>query len=100
MQLECDIASESVEMLIVDYHLDNGETGLEVARHVHQNRSRPIPTIVLSANRSEELKHEVRDCGYLLLNKPVSPVRLKATIVSQLQSEQNQPSTKVSPSLY
>ncbi|BCL70110.1 hypothetical protein TUMSATVNIG1_20690 [Vibrio nigripulchritudo] len=100
LQLECDIASESVEMLIVDYHLDNGETGLEMARHVHQNRSRPIPTIVLSANRSEELKHEVRDCGYLLLNKPVSPVRLKATIVSQLQSEQNQPSTKVSPSLY
>lgn len=91
LQVQCDVSSDSVELLIVDYHLDEGKTGLEVAEHVHLNRPHSVPTILLSANRSETLKQQVRESGYLLVNKPVSPVRLKTTIISQLHSN-SQPS--------
>ena len=87
LQIQCDISRTSVELLIIDYHLDNDEKGTDIAEIINASRSLPIPTLMLTANRSDLLKREVRDLGYQILHKPVVPVRLKMTIIQMLENE-------------
>ncbi|MCL2912755.1 ATP-binding protein [Shewanella corallii] len=86
LQIQRDINRSPVELLIVDYHLDNGEKGTDLARTINGGRTQHIPTLLLTANRSDTLKREVRDLGYQILHKPVVPVRLKMTLIQMLDS--------------
>ncbi|MGI2259042.1 NahK/ErcS family hybrid sensor histidine kinase/response regulator [Shewanella sp. GXUN23E] len=87
LQIQRDINSSPVELLIVDYHLDDGATGTELARIINEARPQKVPTLLLTANRSDTLKREVRDLGYSILHKPVVPVRLKMTMVQLLETD-------------
>ena len=57
-----------------------------MARTINGGRTQHIPTLLLTANRSDTLKREVRDLGYQILHKPVVPVRLKMTLIQMLDS--------------
>ncbi|MDD1793827.1 PAS domain-containing protein [Enterovibrio sp. ZSDZ42] len=87
LQISCDTVQCPVELLIADYHLDNELTGLALAKSINAQRLQPVPTVIVTANRSEELQHHARDCGYLVLHKPISPMRLKMTMVHLLSGE-------------
>ncbi|USH02206.1 PAS-domain containing protein [Grimontia kaedaensis] len=91
LQISCDTVQSPVELLIADYHLDNGMTGLSLAKSINQQRMQKVPTVIVTANRSEELQHQARDCGYLVMHKPVSPMRLKMTMVHLLTGDQADP---------
>jgi DNA-binding response OmpR family regulator len=64
----------------VDYHLDDGVNGLDVAKTISVGRANPLPTLMITANYSDELKNQVKDDGILLLHKPVKPMKLKTSI--------------------
>ncbi|WP_394212185.1 NahK/ErcS family hybrid sensor histidine kinase/response regulator [Enterovibrio calviensis] len=87
LQISCDTVQSPVELLIADYHLDNQLTGLALAKSINAQRLQPVPTVIVTANRSEELQHHARDCGYLVLHKPISPMRLKMTMVHLLNGD-------------
>ncbi|EAR62118.1 NahK/ErcS family hybrid sensor histidine kinase/response regulator [Neptuniibacter caesariensis] len=70
-----------VNVLIADYHLDNDETGIDAAREVIKHLNRPLPVLMITANYSKELNQEIRDLGFMLLNKPVKPLKLKTTLI-------------------
>lgn len=70
----------SVDMLMVDFHLDE-ETGIEFAERSTQSTS--IPVLVITANYSRELVQQVNLAGYRLLNKPIKPLQLRQ-ILQQL----------------
>ncbi|WP_434356636.1 PAS-domain containing protein [Parasalinivibrio latis] len=89
LQVMHDIHQDPVEMLVMDYHLNDGITGTAVANAINAGRTQVLPTLILTANRSEELKKEARESGYLLLNKPVVPMRLKTTLIHLLRSERD-----------
>ncbi|MEH6625955.1 MAG: NahK/ErcS family hybrid sensor histidine kinase/response regulator [Motiliproteus sp.] len=73
-----------IDMLIADYHLDNGKTGLEAAQRIRQELRLDAPVLMITANYSNELKQEVRALGYNMMNKPVRPAKLKALVQHML----------------
>ncbi|MBV7315366.1 PAS domain-containing hybrid sensor histidine kinase/response regulator [Shewanella sp. NIFS-20-20] len=90
LQILRDITAP-VELLIVDYHLDDEQTGTELAKTLNEQRHQAVPTLVLSANRSDELKQQARAEGYAILHKPVVPMRLKMMLIQLLQQQGYQP---------
>jgi CheY-like chemotaxis protein len=71
------------EILLVDYHLDN-ETGLQLIEDVFKKYQFQCPVIVITANRTEELKAEIEQGNFYLLNKPIRPAVLRS-IINKLQ---------------
>ncbi len=69
-----------VDLMIVDYHLDNGVTGLDAIGQLQQQQRLEAPVLMITADYSKELKQRVRSLGYGLLNKPVRPAKLKAVM--------------------
>lgn len=70
------------DILLVDYHLDNGDTGISAAQDLLSKSSRQIPCIVISANNSDECREEARKAGFRFLAKPVNTLRLRAFILA------------------
>lgn len=70
----------AADLLIVDYHLDNEVNGVDVVVNINQQRYTPIPTLMITANYSNELKQQMRSLGHTLMHKPVKPMRLKTAI--------------------
>ena len=73
-------AGERPSVLLVDYHLDNGVTGIEVIEAVRAMTGTPVPAVVLTADHSREVADEVRAAGHALLHKPVKPAALRALV--------------------
>ena len=69
-----------VDLLIVDYHLDHDVNGVDVVVNIHQQRPTPIPTLMITANYSNELKQQMRALGHTLMHKPVKPMHLKTAM--------------------
>ena len=76
-----------VDLLIVDYHLDHDVNGVDVVVNIHQQRSTPIPTLMITANYSNELKQQMRALGHTLMHKPVKPMHLKTAMNHLLKCE-------------
>ncbi|MFC6673874.1 response regulator [Marinobacterium aestuariivivens] len=74
------MAQGDVDLLIVDYHLDNDENGVDLVADIRAQRKDDLPVLMLTANYSLELKQQIRDLGYLLMHKPVKPMKLKTTL--------------------
>jgi PAS domain S-box-containing protein len=69
-----------IDLILADYHLDNGVTGLDVVRQMRTDLGLDAPVLMITANYTNVLKQEVRELGYRLMNKPVRPAKLKAMI--------------------
>ncbi len=67
-------------ILLVDYHLDDGETGLDVIAALRDEAATQIPAVILTADHSEEVTRMVLQAGHAILRKPVKPAALRALI--------------------
>jgi DNA-binding response OmpR family regulator len=65
-------------ILIVDYHLDDDVTGVEVIRRLRERADNYIPAIVVTADHTDSVRQEVRESGDALLHKPIKPAALRA----------------------
>ncbi|WP_232787621.1 response regulator [Spongiibacter nanhainus] len=68
------------DVVLVDYHLDNGETGLDVLQALTYHWGKPLPAVVISADNGDELRQRVQNLGYRFLPKPVKPAALRGLI--------------------
>ena len=69
------------DIIIADYRLRAGRTGLEAIRHIRAHYgNRPIPSIVITGDTAPERLREAEASGYRLLHKPVSPNQLQAVM--------------------
>lgn len=82
---QVSITDDHADILIVDYHLDDGVNGLSLAKEINQSRNDALPVMMITANYSKELKNEVKDSDILLLNKPVKPMKLKTSMLYLLK---------------
>lgn len=73
------------DILVVDYHLDASESGKEVIRRLTQRHHLSSSILMITANRTSDLQQELRQLGYMLLNKPVKPLKLKVTLAHLLR---------------
>jgi signal transduction histidine kinase len=75
---------EQPQVLIVDYLLQNGDTGVNLLGRAKSCLGIQIPSIVLSGVSSRLLEREVEQCGYELLYKPTQPLRLRKVLAECL----------------
>ncbi len=72
-------AADKFFQWLFDYHLDDGDTGVQVAQRLVQ-RFGARPCLILSADQTEAVRHAVQEAGLLLLGKPVRPLALKSVL--------------------
>lgn len=85
LEARVEVASAGVDLILADYHLDNEENGVDLVADINRRRARPVPVLMITANYSNELKQRIRDQGYLLMNKPVKPLKLRSMLSYMLQ---------------
>ncbi len=75
-------------VLLVDYHLDEGATGLDVVAAVCDVLGLEVPAVVLTADHGDEVAGKVGEAGCPILHKPVKPAALRA-LVNRLLSRRD-----------
>ncbi|EAZ99994.1 sensory box histidine kinase/response regulator [Marinobacter sp. ELB17] len=80
LERQLDPVTSPVDLILADYHLDNDETGVDVVASVNSRRHYPVPVVMITANYTNELRQQIRDLGYVLMNKPVKPLKLRSTL--------------------
>jgi signal transduction histidine kinase len=73
----------SPDVIITDYHLNDGKTGIEIIEQLRSAFHNPIPAFLMSGDTSPELLREAHAHGYHLQHKPVGPMMLR-TMLNQL----------------
>lgn len=68
------------DLLIADYHLDNGHNGVDAVASINARRGTALPALMITANYSNELRQQMRELGHTLMHKPVRPMKLKAAM--------------------
>ncbi|MBK9080384.1 MAG: hybrid sensor histidine kinase/response regulator [Hyphomicrobium sp.] len=67
-------------LILADYQLDNGVTGLDAIARIRQLMNPSLPAIVITADRREETATNAARAGCELLYKPVKPAELRSLI--------------------
>jgi CheY-like chemotaxis protein len=65
-------------LILADYQLDNGVTGLEAVARVRSTLAEDIPAIIITADRRWSTSLGTTRAGCELLHKPVRPAELRA----------------------
>jgi signal transduction histidine kinase/integral membrane sensor domain MASE1/CheY-like chemotaxis protein len=80
------------DLIISDYHLADEKTGIEAIERIETAFGASIPAILISGDTAPERLRDARDKGYILLHKPVDPMRLRA-VMHQLFRDHDDRST-------
>ncbi|MDF0749487.1 PAS domain-containing protein [Marinobacter sp. 71-i] len=80
LERQLDPAKSPVDLILADYHLDNDENGVDVVANINDRRQCPAPVVMITANYTNELKQHIRELGYVLMNKPVKPLKLRSAL--------------------
>ena len=78
---------QAPDLIISDYHLADGTTGIEAIERLRDIFKAAIPALLISGDTAPEQVREARAKGYLLLHKPVSPIALRATLNALSKSD-------------
>jgi signal transduction histidine kinase/CheY-like chemotaxis protein len=68
------------DLIISDHHFTHGENGIAVIERLRHTFNVPIPALLVTGDISVERKQEAAAGGYELLQKPVPPMVLRATM--------------------
>jgi len=64
--------------LLLDYHLDGADNGIELAVELRQRWGCEIPVLVITADHTQQAREAAAAHGFTLLPKPVKPAALRA----------------------
>jgi signal transduction histidine kinase/CheY-like chemotaxis protein len=73
------------DLIISDYQLKNGSTGIEAIEGLRHALGAGIPAFLVSGDTAPERLRDASASGYQLLHKPVSPMTLRALVSRLLQ---------------
>jgi DNA-binding NtrC family response regulator len=65
-------------IILADYHLDEGASGLDAIRQIRDMKQREIPAILITADRTSETADAAKASNCEVLHKPVKPAELRA----------------------
>ena len=66
------------DLIIADYHLDDDTRGTDAIETLRARYGHNLPAMVVSGDRSSDLKSALKAAGFVFLAKPASPARLRA----------------------
>jgi signal transduction histidine kinase/ActR/RegA family two-component response regulator len=75
-------------LLICDYRLRVGETGIEVIEALRSEYNEAIPAMLITGDTAPDRLVEARASGLLLLHKPVPNGKLRAAVANLMQGPQ------------
>lgn len=70
-------------VVLADYHLD-GENGIDVIGRIRQRFGVSIPAVLITADRSNDVRSRAAEIGVSVLNKPIKPAALRL-LLRQIQ---------------
>ncbi len=88
MQVLLERDPRAPDLVIADYHLDGGADGIACIEAVRRRFGADLPGILITADRSEELKALAHARGLPVLNKPIKPAALRALMQRALATRQ------------
>jgi Na+/proline symporter/signal transduction histidine kinase len=68
------------DLVLVDYHLDHGESGIEAAASFRAFWGAELPCAVITADPTRTARDAAAALGYAFLQKPVKPAALRALV--------------------
>jgi signal transduction histidine kinase len=68
------------DVIIADYHLDDGNDGLSLIAALRQDYGVALPAILITADRTPEIRAEAVAADVQVLNKPLKPAALRALL--------------------
>ena len=71
--------TEAPDIVLVDYHLEKA-TGIDVVEVLRDAHGEQLAAVLITADRSDEVKKQAEAANILILNKPVKPAALRAII--------------------
>jgi CheY-like chemotaxis protein len=81
----------SPDLIISDYRLSEGRTGIDVIAQLSAALAGPIPAVIISGNTLPEHLRELRASGHHLLYKPVAPTTLRSLVEKLLHKKDAAP---------
>ena len=76
----------SPDILLVDYHL-GGETGFEAISSLRRRFGSHLPALLVTADRSSEVKGSAAKLEIPIVNKPVKPAALRAALTRHRRTD-------------
>jgi signal transduction histidine kinase len=70
------------DIVLADYHLDAGDTGLSAVLDARKHTGSEVPCIIISADDSDVIRDRAKAVGYRFLPKPVNATRLRALVLA------------------
>jgi len=74
--------AERLDIVLADYHLDDGDTGLNAMLEARQLQGADTPCIIISADDSDVIRDRAKAAGYRFMSKPVNAARLRALVLA------------------
>jgi PAS domain S-box-containing protein len=78
-ELDAALMDFDPEVLLLDYHLDGGDTGLAL-REALPERLRAAPCVLITADHDPAIRAAAEEAGCLLLHKPLKPLALRSVL--------------------
>jgi Na+/proline symporter/signal transduction histidine kinase len=79
-----NFSHQHFDVLIADYHLNYGETGFDVATILSKEKVGFTLKVLVTANRSNEIREEAAALQFSYLPKPLKPAALKRLLKQSL----------------
>ncbi|UUP18089.1 PAS domain-containing hybrid sensor histidine kinase/response regulator [Nitratireductor thuwali] len=74
------------DLILADYHLDR-ETGLEAVRRLREAWDADIPAVLITADRTSDVRAEALALEMPILHKPLKPAALRALLMRYRQMQ-------------
>ncbi|KJY84197.1 histidine kinase [Vibrio galatheae] len=68
------------DVILSDYRLDNGRTGLEVLQQCRLRLGNRFIGVIISADRTDDMLDGIKSNGFSFIPKPVKPLKLRAVL--------------------
>jgi len=78
-QALADATGTEFDLLMLDYHLDAGQTGLDLLGRLRA-AGHAAPALLISADHAADLKRAAHAAGCELLHKPIRPLALRSML--------------------
>ncbi|MDY6884761.1 MAG: response regulator, partial [Pseudomonadota bacterium] len=79
-----NVSHQHFDVLIADYHLNYGENGFDVAAILSEENVSFALKILVTANRSNEIREKAAASQFSYLPKPLKPAALKRLLKQSL----------------
>jgi Na+/proline symporter/signal transduction histidine kinase len=74
------------DIVLADYHLDAGDTGVSAVVEARKLSGREMPCVIISADDSDVIRNRSKAVGFRFLPKPVNAARLRALVLALTRS--------------